>query len=153
MALRRDPARQILTETDEERILAAIRDAEAATSGEIRVHVESRTRDVRADAERWFGRLGMNATAEHNGVLFFLAVRDRKFAVIGDRGIHAQVGDEYWTRLGARMETRFREGEIAVGLCEAIHDVGQKLAAVFPRSTKDANELPDTISYGDESPL
>jgi uncharacterized membrane protein len=153
MDLRRDPARQILSVADEASVLAAIRDAEAATSGEIRVHVESRTRDVRADAERWFGRLGMAETAERNGVLFFLAVRDRLFAVIGDRGIHERVGDEYWKRLGARMETRFREGEIAAGLCEAIRDVGRQLAAVFPRSPKDANELSDSISYGDESPL
>jgi uncharacterized membrane protein len=153
MALGADPARQILSEAEEERVLEAIRDAESATSGEIRVHVESRTADARADAERCFAGLGMAATAERNGVLFFLAVRDRKFAVIGDRGIHERVGDDYWTRLGARLETRFRAGEIALGLCEAIRDVGRELAAVFPRSPKDANELPDSISYGDDPAL
>src|SRR5262245_19422772 len=146
-------ASRFLSDADEERILAAIRDAESRTSGEIRVHVESRTRDVREDAQRWFARLGMGATAERNGVLFFLAFRDRRFAVIGDAGIHARVGDQYWTRLGARLERRFRAGEIGPGLEAAIRAVGRELEAVFPRSPKDANELPDSISYGDESPL
>lgn len=153
MALGGNPARHILSEADEERVVAAIHAAESMTSGEIRVHIEARTANVREDAERWFGRLGMAETAERSGVLFFLAVRDRQFAVIGDLGIHARVGDAYWARLGARLESRFRAGEIAAGLEEAIRDVGRELSTAFPRSPKDANELPDSISYGDDLPL
>jgi uncharacterized membrane protein len=133
---------------EEARILAAIRAAERATSGEIRVHVESRCPGDPMDVARQrFLRLGMAQTAARNGVLFYLATQDGRFAVFGDEGIHQQVGDPFWQGLRDRMSERFRRNEFALGLEEAIGAVGAHLAAAFPRTGEDRNELPDAISW------
>jgi uncharacterized membrane protein len=77
-------------------ILAAVREAEGETSGEIRVHIETSFKGDVLDRAAWiFGKLGMQKTALRNGVLFYLAVEDRKFAIIGDGGIHAKVPEGF----------------------------------------------------------
>jgi uncharacterized membrane protein len=133
---------------EEARILEAIRRAEGATSGEIRVHVESSCKGDPMDAARdRFARLGMAATERRNGVLFYLATRDGRFAVYGDEGIHREVGDPFWQALRDRMAERFRDDDFAGGLEEAIAAVGAHLARAFPAAAKDVNELPDAISF------
>ncbi len=129
-------------------MIAAIRAAEARTSGEIRVHVERRCAgSATASAERWFRRLGMDATAERNGILFYVAVDDRAFAIVGGAGIHAKVGDPFWETLRDAMRDAFAKGEPAAGLKRAIDEAGLRLAEHFPRRGDDRNELPDEISY------
>lgn len=134
---------------DRARLVAAIRAAEQATSGEIRIHVQRRCGDdpVR-EATRVFDRLGMTRTTARNGVLFFLATRDRRFAVIGDTGIHAHVGDAFWQTTAAAMTPHFGRGDLAGGLEAGVQAAGQALKRHFPRHRHDANELPDTISEG-----
>jgi len=141
------PFVHLLPAADRKRIVAAIRMAEQATSGEIRVHVQPRCSDdpVR-DAMRVFTRLGMTRTAARNGVLIFLAVRDRRFAVIGDMGIHAAVGEEFWRKTADAMKPHFARGELAAGLEAGVLAVGQELKRQFPHQRNDVNELPDTIS-------
>ena len=144
----RSPLRRLLSEQDESRVIAAIRAAEARTSGEIRVHVERRSKgDAMAEAARWFGRLGMDATAERNGILFYVAVDDRAFAIVGGAGIHDKVGGAFWEALRDVMRDAFAKGEPALGLTRAIEEAGQRLAEHFPRRGDDRNELPDEISY------
>jgi uncharacterized membrane protein len=144
----RSPLRRLLSEQDEARVIAAIRAAEAKTSGEIRVHVERRSGgDPIASARRWFRRLGMEATAERNGILFYVAVDDRTFAIVGDAGIHAKVGDAFWQRLGGAMSDAFAKGEPADGLSRAVGEAGLRLAEHFPRRGDDRNELADEVSY------
>jgi uncharacterized membrane protein len=144
----RSPVRRILSESDEKRVIAAIRAAEHATSGEIRVHVERRCAgNALGAARRWFDRLGMAATAERNGILFYVAVQDRAFAIVGDSGIHAKVGDEFWNALRDAMTDDFVKGDPAAGLTRAIEEAGSRLAEHFPRRGDDRNELPDKVSY------
>jgi uncharacterized membrane protein len=141
-------AARFFDDAQEARILAAIRSAEQATSGEIRVHVESRCPgDPMEVARARFQRLGMANTAARNGVLFYLATQDGRFAVFGDEGIHKRVGDPFWQELRDRMAERFQTNEFALGLTEAIAAVGAHLAAGFPRTEGDRNELPDAISW------
>lgn len=142
-------SRHLLPKADRDRIVAAIRTAEHATSGEIRVHVQRRCgEDPQRDAVRVFERLGMTHTAARNGVLIFLAMRDRRFAVIGDTGVHAVVGDEFWQGVAAAMHPHFQRGELAAGLEAGVLTVGQALKRHFPHRRDDTNELPDTISEG-----
>ncbi len=139
---------RLLSEQDEERVIATIRAAERRTSGEIRVHVERRCAgDAIGAARRWFHRLGMAATADHNGILFYVAVEDRRFAIVGDSGIHAKVGDAFWNALRDAMSDAFAKGDSATGLNHAIEEAGSRLAEHFPRRGDDRNELPDKISY------
>jgi uncharacterized membrane protein len=137
----------LLSGADETRVIEAIRDAESKTSGEIRVHIERRCggRPLPA-AERWFTRLGMHATRERNGVLFYLAVDERQFAVVGDAGIHGKVGEAFWGKLRDDLHAAFSAGAFADGLVRAIHEAGERLAEHFPRQGDDRNELSDEVS-------
>ncbi|HEY1053615.1 MAG TPA: TPM domain-containing protein, partial [Emticicia sp.] len=78
-----------LTETNKERIVKAIKDAELNTSGEIKVHVEETcpTEDPMDRAKQVFQYLCIDRTAQRNGVLFYLAHVSQKFAILGDEGI------------------------------------------------------------------
>jgi uncharacterized membrane protein len=138
----------LLSAADEARIVAAIRRAEARTSGEIRVHVERRCRgDALAAARAAFDRLGLRGTARRNGVLFYVAVADRRFAVVGDDGIHRAVGEAFWEGIRDDLASRFRARDFAGGLEAAILAAGEALARTFPRGEDDRNELPDGVSY------
>ena len=136
-----------LTPADEQRIVEAIRQAESRTSGEIRVHLERRSGGRPIDAaRRWFVRLGMHKTRERNGILFYLAVDERQFAVVGDAGIHERVGDAFWEGLRDALAGAFKSADHAGGLVRAIEEAGRRLAEHFPRRGDDTNELPDEVS-------
>lgn len=143
------PERRLLSVDDERRVVEAIRSAERRTSGEIRVHVQgSCGADPLEAAARVFERLGMARTAARNGVLVFLAVDDRRFAIVGDRGIHENVGSAYWEALRDALADHLRAGRAADGLVATIESLGQALSRRFPRGGDDRNELPDRVSYG-----
>jgi uncharacterized membrane protein len=134
---------------EKEEITQAIMNAELDTSGEIRVHIENTfTGDVMDRAAFIFKQLGMNKTDQRNGVLIYLAVKNRRFAIIGDSGIHKVVPENYWDNIKAKMLNHFREGRFTDGLIEAITSTGDHLKKHFPRLKNDMNELPDEISFG-----
>lgn len=138
---------KFLTAAQEEQVVEAIRHAESLTSGEIRVHLESKcSGDAYERAQELFHLLKMDNTKQANGVLFYLALDDRKFAVLGDSGINAVVETDFWNSIKDVMEARFRESEFKKGLVAGIEMAGEKLAAFFPWDESDINELPDQIS-------
>ncbi len=134
---------------EKEDIQQAIMNAELDTSGEIRVHIENTfTGDVMDRAAFIFKQLGMNKTELRNGVLIYLAVKNRRFAIIGDSGIHKVVPENYWNDIKARMLNHFRENRFTDGLIDAIISTGMHLKMHFPHQRNDVNELPDEISFG-----
>jgi uncharacterized membrane protein len=141
-------ASSFFTKEQQELILESVRVAEKETSGEIRVHIETSCPENVLDRAAWvFGKLGMNKTAERNGVLFYLAVDDRKFAIIGDAGINAKVPAGFWDEISELLKNSFREGKFTEGLSTGIIKAGEQLKAHFPYSKDDVNELPDEISF------
>ena len=131
---------------DDARVVAAIRDAEQRTAGEVRVLVSAQAAEEPiAAAKKHFERLGMTRTAARNGVLIFVALPSHTFAVIGDTAIHEKCGDAFWRDLAAAMSEHFKRGEFTEGLVLAIRRAGELLQTHFPRSPDDRNELPDTI--------
>jgi uncharacterized membrane protein len=144
--------RKLLEIIDDGRIKEAIVAAEKQTSGEIRVSVSRYFwGNVRRVAEKAFDRLGMRATQDRNGVLFFVVPSRRRFAVIGDEGIHQKVGQEFWDKVVASMADDFRAGKFNEGLVRGIGECGRLLAAHFPyQGEKDVNELPDDIDFGNK---
>ncbi|MDQ7008106.1 MAG: TPM domain-containing protein [Acidobacteriota bacterium] len=136
-----------LTPEEERRVLEAIASFESRTSGEIRVHLEDRvTGDLLEQARRTFEEIGMTRTAERNGVLIFVAVASRRFAILGDEGIDDRVEEGFWDSCVERIRRRFAEGRFADGLVEGIELAGAALAEHFPVREDDVNELPDGIS-------
>jgi len=141
--------RQQFTEEQLKEIRNAIADAERRTSGEIRVHIESRCKeDVMDHAAAMFAQLHMHETAARNGVLIYLATEDRKFAIIGDAGINARVGDDFWQTTYDHALPHLRAGRWTAGLTSAIAEAGEALAEHFPFQADDVNELSDEISFG-----
>jgi len=135
-----------LTTNEKKRIVEAIRCAERLTSGEIRVHVRGRSRDPLRDAANVFSKHGMHRTAERNGVLIFVAVDSRSFAIVGDEGIHRQAGSDLWDRTRDSMADEFKKGDLAGGIVAGVEKAGEALGRFFPRKTDDVNELDDEIT-------
>lgn len=141
-------ASSFFTTREKEVLLAAVQEAEKETSGEIRIHIEtSCTGDVLERAAFIFSKLGIEKTAERNGVLFYLAVKDRKFAILGDSGIHAKVPEGFWDSISLLLTKNFKEGKFTEGLSEGIILAGKQLKKHFPYAKEDVNELSDEISF------
>ncbi len=133
----------------QEMISKAIRNAENQTSGEIRVHLERKCEgNVLDRAARVFADLEMHKTNLRNGVLFYLAYEDRKFAILGDAGINSAVAEGFWDQITVRMQQKFRAGHFLEGLIEGVEMAGHQLNSNFPRSADDINELSDKVSFG-----
>ena len=131
---------------DNDRIVAAIAEAERRSSGEIRVHVTGRKpEDLEERARRRFELLGMTRTADRNGVLLYIAPAVRRFQVLGDSGIHDKAGPDFWKEVAHGMEESFRRGEFTEGIVRGVEKVGEILARHFPRAAADRDELPDAI--------
>lgn len=143
-------ARNFFTREEEKEIMQAIARAELETSGEVRVHIDRECQgDVLDRAATVFAKLKMNETRERNGVLFYLAVKPQKFAILGDAGINQKVPENFWESVKALMLAQFREGAFASGLIAGIEQAGQQLKAHFPWQKEDVNELKDEISFGE----
>ena len=141
-------ASSFFSKEQQAQILASVKEDELETSGEIRVHIETSLKGDVLDRTAWlFKKLGMDKTAERNGVLFYLAVGDRKFAIIGDSGINAKVPSGFWDEISELLKKNFKEGKFAEGLSEGIIMAGEQLKTHFPHRPDDVNELPDEISF------
>ena len=140
--------KDFLNKLQHDEIIAAIRQAEQKTSGEIRVFISRQepADAMAAAAQKHFDQLGMHQTKERNGVLIFVAPLARKFAVIGDAGVHAKCGNEFWEKVAAEMTNHFKQEQFTAGLLHAVQKAGELLAEHFPRHPGDQNQLSDDIA-------
>lgn len=136
-----------LNEFDEQQIVEAIRSAEKNTSGEIRIHIEkSNEKPPIERAQEVFNLLKMQETEFQNGILIYVAYEIRKVAIIGDKGIHMIVGDEFWNAEKDLLIHFFKEEKYADGISVVVEQIGAKLKAFFPYQTDDKDELTNEIS-------
>jgi len=134
---------------EKQEIEKAIQTAELNTSGEVRLHIESKCPENELDrAAYWFAELKMHKTEQRNGVLFYMALDDHKFAIIGDAGINSKVESTFWNETKELMLGFFKEGKIAKGLSVGLIQAGLQLQKNFPYQANDVNELSNEISYG-----
>jgi uncharacterized membrane protein len=142
-------ASDLFSEEEKKLIVSAIVEAERNTSGEIQVHIEKHcVPDVLDRAAEVFAILKMNKTKQRNGVLIYLAIKDHKFAILGDAGINAVVPKDFWENIKETMRGFFKKGEFAKGLTTGIQMAGEQLKHHFPYLSDDKNELSDEISFG-----
>ena len=142
-------ASEFLSKQDQEAIKAAVEAAEKETSGEIRVHLETKCDDeILERAADLFEKLGMHKTELRNGVLIYLAIENKQFAIIGDAGINGKVPQGFWESTSNLMSGYFKKGEFGKGLAEGVKEAGHQLKTFFPCQKNDKNELSDDISYG-----
>jgi uncharacterized membrane protein len=141
-------AKDLFNEAQQKAIVDSIKAAELNTSGEVQVHIENTCKkEVMDRATEVFKLLNMHKTKLRNGVLFYLAVKDKKFAILGDAGINAVVAPDFWESIKDHMQGEFRQGKFTEGLCEGIRKAGEQLKNHFPYQSDDVNELPDDISF------
>lgn len=139
--------KKFLNKKDEQEIVDAIQKAEKNTSGEIRVHIEKTCKgDTFERALEVFHQLKMDNTKEENGVLIYLAIEERNFVILGDRGINDVVPDDFWESTKDLMVSHFKKEKFKKGLIDGILMAGEQLAAHFPWESNDKNELSDQIS-------
>ena len=139
------------TEEQNEKIVHAIRDAEMQTSGEVRIFIENRCKYVDAldRAKQLFDNLEMGRTELRNGVLFYIAIKDRQLAIYADEGIHKAAGPNYWKNSVKDILSVFSKENITEGIIASISKIGQALKTYFPYEKKiDKTELPDEIVFG-----
>jgi len=139
------------TDDEKKRIQKAIQEAEEKTSGEVRVHIESQCpeENILDRAAHIFAKLDMHKTQLRNGVLIYIAMDDHKFAVIGDKGIHAKVPDRFWENVAEIMTGHFKNGQLLDGIVAGVQTCGDELARDFPISDDDVDELSNEISFGE----
>ncbi len=141
-------AKDLFTQSQQEQIIQSIQQAEQGTTGEIRVHVEDSTRkDPLLRAEEVFLKLEMQKTNQRTGVLIYIAVKDHRLAIIGDKGIHEVVGNDFWEAEKEILLEHFSKGNYTEGLVRVIGLVGEQLKQFFPQKPGDQNELPDEVSF------
>lgn len=141
-------AKTFFTVEQQTSIVNAIAEAEKNTSGEIRVHLENKcSADVLDRAAQVFAKLHMHKTKERNGVLFYLATEDHKFAILGDAGVNSKTGPDFWDTIKAGMAEDFSKGNFTEGLVNGIIKAGEQLKVHFPYQSDDVNELPNEISF------
>ena len=138
-----------LTKLEEKAIVEAIVIAEKNTSGEIRIHLEKETDKLHFDrACDVFNQLEMHKTKDRNGVLIYVAVKDKNFVICGDDGINKKVSSDFWESTKNAMQSQFRIGQFAQGLIDGITKAGDQLKHYFPYQSDDSNELSNEISVG-----
>lgn len=136
-----------LSKEEEQEIVQAIVEAEKNTSGEVRVHIEKQSNITPLErAQEVFFELKMEATKDRNGVLFYVSVTDKKFAIIGDKGINDLVAPDFWNATKEIVLNHFKQGAFKQGLVEGILSAGNQLKAYFPYQSNDENELSNEIS-------
>lgn len=144
-------AKQLFTEELQKQVVSAIETAELNTSGEVRVHLDDKCKGEVLDRAAYvFEKLEMHKTEQRNGVLFYLAVQDKKFAILGDAGINQKVSDNFWEEIKSEVISNFKKGDFAGGLSSGIVKAGEQLKAHFPYQEDDVNELDNEISFDDE---
>jgi len=140
----------LFTEKQQQQIVAAIKEAELNTSGEIKVHIEKKCEeDVLVHAAFMFDELEIQKTELRNGALIYLAVEDRALAILGDTGINLKVPNNFWDATRDVMINHFKEGEFAEGLANGIKLAGEQLKEYYPYESDGVNELSDEISFGE----
>jgi uncharacterized membrane protein len=140
---------KFLTQNDEEAIVEAIQRAEKNTSGEIRVHIEKETSVATLErAMEVFHSLNMSATKDRNGVLIYVAVDSKKFAIYGDEGINEKVGADFWNSTKDIMQNHFKKGNNKQAFIDGIKEAGTQLKKYFPFQQDDTDELSNEISKG-----
>ncbi len=134
---------------EEKHLVEVVAAVEKTTSAEIRVHVDRYCKgDPMLKAVNVFSHLKMDQTEDRNGVLIFVALDDRKFAIYGDEGINQKVPDGFWESTRDHMLAEFQDGHMVEGISKGLTEAGSQLAKHFPVNPDDTNELSNEISYG-----
>jgi uncharacterized membrane protein len=131
---------------DDDKVVAAIANAEQSTSGEIRVFIAHRHKaDTLSAAQTCFLKLGMDRTRHRNAVLVYFAPHEQQFAIYGDAAMHKQCGDQFWQDITAQIAPLLKAHQFTEAVVLAVRRIGEALSRHFPRAPGDKHEQPNSI--------
>jgi putative membrane protein len=96
-------------------------------------------------AKAQFYGQGVQLTAHHSGVLFFVSLAERYVEIVADKGIHEKLGDAHWRGIIDKFVGQVRRGQVVDGLVDAISACGAAMAEHYPRDPADTSELSDGL--------
>jgi putative membrane protein len=102
-------------------------------------------RRVRRRAVAVFKAAAERRTVGRTGILIYLSMAERRAEIVADDAILKVTDEHTWGEAMAALLAEVREGRPGDGICAAIARVGTVLAEHFPRSSADANEIPDKL--------
>lgn len=142
-------AKDLFTEAQQQQVRESIQEAEMNTSGELKIHIERKLKGNAMDRAAYvFEQLNLHETKLRNGVLIYLAIESKEFAILGDVGINKKVPESFWDSTSMLMLEHFKKGDFVAGLIAGAKEAGLQLKAHFPYQKGDINELSDDISFG-----
>ncbi len=137
-----------LTDSQLTSLVDAIKTAEAQSTGEIRIHIDSNSEGENAQvAFQVFQEVCKDQTAEKNAVLFHVNFEQHYLTIIGDEGIHKKVCQQFWDLMHDQMTAQFAKGNFFEGLKDAVLATGEELKKYFPINGENPNELSDEITF------
>lgn len=92
-----------------------------------------------------FNQRGVSRTRDRTGILIFVSLAERYARIVADEGIAAKVPQAQWQGAVDALTAHMRDGRIADGFIAAIDICEDVLAAHFPASGIDRDELADRI--------
>lgn len=112
-----------------------------------RVSIPKRTKNhhVQVAAFAHFLSEGIHHTRDHTGILIFISAFERQVHILGDKGIHEKLGQDFWHEQVGQVAAGLRSGNASDALVAAITTMGNKLAEHFPAMPGDTNELSDDL--------
>ena len=96
-------------------------------------------------AREQFLAQNLHTTRERTGVLLYVSIAEHHVELLADAGIHAKVPAGTWDQVVSKLTARVKAGQVGAGFIEAVNAVGAQLAAHFPASGVNPNELPDHL--------
>lgn len=109
--------------------------------------IPTRVKHARASrlAQAQFYGQGVQLTAHHSGVLFFVSLAERYVEIVADKGIHEKLGEAHWQDIIDKFVARVRRGEVVDGFVDAISACGIAMARHYPPDPSDTSELSDGL--------
>ena len=105
----------------------------------------TKTRRVRRRAIILFKAAAERRTEGRTGVLIYLSMGEHRAEIVGDAAITAVTSPDTWGEAMAALIAEVKAGKPADGFVAAVGLIGAELAAHFPRSSSDKNEIPDKL--------
>lgn len=133
---------------DSQAIEQAIAHIELKTSAELRVYIARNQKNKLSAleyAKQLFQQLQMDQTQAHNGVLIYIALKQRHCAVVGDKGIDQVVSQNFWQQICDEISLSCAQQKYTQGIVTAVYQIGEKLAEHYPIQAGDINELPNEV--------
>ncbi|MBX7197812.1 MAG: TPM domain-containing protein [Rhodospirillaceae bacterium] len=109
------------------------------------VPAAAKNRAARGLAHLEFVERVAGRTAKANGILIFVALKERHVEVVPDAGFASKVGDGAWDTVVAAMVASLRKGEVTEAVVAGVGACARIAAPVFPYDAADRDEIADAV--------